>query len=316
MRTEFSRGEYANIVSVSIGVVRNECSSGDVETILLKGDLAVYKAKEKGKNQYVIYTDDLERERLFNLQMEYDLRHSIQNKEINLFYQPQYTVDKELVGFEALFRWNHPRYKHIPVIEIIRLIEELRLIEEVSAYVCLQAFEFANEINQNRENPIVVSINISALQIMNDNFVDNFKSLIKQANVNPNYIGIEITETVLMQNINENIKKIRELKDLGITISLDDFGTGYSSLNYLINLPLSKVKIDRSFIKGMGKQDEFKSLVRLIIDIAHSLQLPVISEGVENEEELEILKQMDIDNIQGYYFSKPISKEDALLLIK
>lgn len=151
---------------------------------------------------------------------------------------------------------------------------------------------------------------------MNDNFVDNFKSLIKQANVNPNYIGIEITETVLMQNINENIKKIRELKDLGITISLDDFGTGYSSLNYLINLPLSKVKIDRSFIKGMGKQDEFKSLVRLIIDIAHSLQLPVISEGVENEEELEILKQMDIDNIQGYYFSKPISKEDALLLIK
>lgn len=111
--------------------------------------------------------------------MEYDLRHSIQNKEINLFYQPQYTVDKELVGFEALFRWNHPRYKNIPVIEIIRLIEELRLIEEVSVYVYLQAFKFANEINQNRKNPIVISINISTLQIMNDNFVDNFKSLIK-----------------------------------------------------------------------------------------------------------------------------------------
>ncbi|MDO5793409.1 MAG: EAL domain-containing protein [Turicibacter sp.] len=316
MRMEFSKGEQANIISVSIGVVKDEMSSIDVETLLLKGDLALYKAKEKGKNQYVIYTDDLEKERLFNLQMEYDLRQAIQNHEIELYYQPQYTVEKELVGFEALFRWNHPNYKHIPVDEIIRLIEELRLIDEVSNYVFLQACAFANQINQHREKTIVVSINISALSIMNDNFVDNLKSLIKQANVNPNYIGIEITETVLMENINENMTKILQLKDLGITISLDDFGTGYSSLNYLIHLPLSKVKIDRSFIQGMGKQEEFKDLVRLIINIAHSLDLPVVAEGVEVKDELDILKSMEIDTIQGYYFSRPVDKENAISLVK
>lgn len=316
MRMEFSKGEQANIISVSIGVVKDEMSSIDVETLLLKGDLALYKAKEKGKNQYVIYTDDLEKERLFNLQMEYDLRQAIQNHEIELYYQPQYTVEKELVGFEALFRWNHPNYKHIPVDEIIRLIEELRLIDEVSNYVFLQACAFANQINQHREKTIVVSINISALSIMNDNFVDNLKSLIKQANVNPAYIGIEITETVLMENINENMTKILQLKDLGITISLDDFGTGYSSLNYLIHLPLSKVKIDRSFIQGMGKQEEFKDLVRLIINIAHSLDLPVVAEGVEVKDELDILKSMEIDTIQGYYFSRPVDKENAISLVK
>ena len=248
--------------------------------------------------------------------MEYDLRQAIQNHEIELYYQPQYTVEKELVGFEALFRWNHPNYKHIPVDEIIRLIEELGLIDEVSNYVFLQACAFANQINQHREKPLVVSINISALSIMNDNFVDNLKSLIKQANVNPNYIGIEITETVLMENINENMTKILQLKDLGITISLDDFGTGYSSLNYLIHLPLSKVKIDRSFIQGMGKQEEFKDLVRLIINIAHSLDLPVVAEGVEVKDELDILKSMEIDTIQGYYFSRPVDKENAISLVK
>ena len=135
-------------------------------------------------------------------------------------------------------------------------------------------------------------------------------------NVNPEHIGIEITETVLLENIGENIEKIKKLKELGITISVDDFGTGYSSLNYLVKLPISIVKIDKSFIKGMKKGNDYRTLVRLIIEMSHSLSLQVVAEGVESQEQLDELRQMNANFIQGYVFSKPLSKEEALKLAK
>lgn len=315
MKTEFNKGDKTNIISVSIGIVTSKANNLDVDTLLLKGDLALYKAKEKGKNQYILYTEDLEESRLYALRLEQALRAGIKNDEFELYYQPQYTPQKELKGYEALFRWDNKEYREIPVIEIIKLIEESRMIDEVSECIMRKAFQFAKKINQNREKPIVVSVNISALQIMNHNFVDKFKALMNEVGVLPEQIGIEITETVLMENIEENQKKVRELKNLGVMISLDDFGTGYSSLNYLMYLPLSKVKLDRSFIQRMRNRNEFISLVKLIIDIAHSLSLPVIAEGVEVKEELDLLEQMKVDYIQGYYFSKPLCEADALRLI-
>ncbi len=158
-------------------------------------------------------------------------------------------------------------------------------------------------------------MNISALQIMNHNFVDKFKAFMNEVGVLSEQIGIEITETVLMENIEENRKKVQELKELGVMISLDDFGTGYSSLNYLMHLPLSKVKLDRSFIKRLTDSEESVTLVKLIIDLAHSLSLPVVAEGVEVIEELKLLEQMNVDYIQGYYFSKPLCETEALKLL-
>lgn len=315
IKTEFNQGDKTSIISVSMGVVTSTSTDIDVDTLLLKGDLALYKAKEKGKNQCVLYTDDLEKSRLFHLQVEHDLRDAVKHDEIELYYQPQYTPQKKLMGFEALFRWNNDAYKNIPIIEIVKMMEENRMIEEVSECIMTKAFKFAKKINCNRQEPIVVSVNISALQIMNPNFVENFKYLMNQVGVLPNQIGIEITETVLMENMDENTKKLKELKDLGITISLDDFGMGYSSLNYLMYLPLSKLKLDRSFIQRMANKREFIALVKLIIDIAHSFSLAVVAEGVEVLEELTILEEMNADYIQGYYFSKPLCEVEALKLI-
>ncbi|MGL4988428.1 MAG: EAL domain-containing protein, partial [Cetobacterium sp.] len=172
--------------------------------------------------------------------------------------------------------------------------------------------EFAKEINKNREKKVIVSVNISAVQIMKHNFIRNIKKIIDSIGVNPKYTGIEITETVLLQNIGENMLKIKELKDIGMKISLDDFGTGYSAFNYLVKLPLSNIKIDKSFVWGMKESQEYRTLVKLCIDTAHALNLKVIAEGVETKEDLELLKYMKSDFIQGYLFSKPLSKTDIL----
>ena len=210
---------------------------------------------------------------------------------------------------------NNPKYHHTPVIDIIKTIEKFQIMDYVGDYILKEAFKFAKEVNLKSKKDIVVSVNISALQIMGKMFVNKFKALLDEVGVDPKYIGIEITETVLLENIDENIVKIQELKDIGINVAIDDFGTGYSSLNYLVKLPISKLKIDKSFIDDINDSNEYKKLVNLIIEIAHSLSLEVVAEGVEDVNQLDILKNMDVNIFQGYLFSRPILKEEALQLV-
>ncbi|NKF06538.1 EAL domain-containing protein [Clostridium gasigenes] len=300
--------------SLSIGIAMGDCIV-DVDRLLMKVDIAMYKAKELGKNKFMIYTKELEDERNLKLSIEKDLGNAIEKNEVKLFYQPQYTVDKKLKGFEALFRWQNDKYKNVPVIKIIEIMENSNLIIDMGYYIMREACKFAEKINKNAKGKIIVSVNISPVQIMDKDFMPTIKSIFKETGVCIDCIGVEITETVLLKNIEENIKKIKELKDMGIVISLDDFGTGYSSFNYIVRLPLSIIKIDRSFINGMDLQDEYTKILRLIIESAHSLNLPIVAEGVETEEQLEKLKQMNVDYIQGYLFSKPLEEEDALKLL-
>ncbi|MBU3136831.1 EAL domain-containing protein [Clostridium gasigenes] len=300
--------------SVSIGIAMGDCIV-DVDRLLMKVDIAMYKAKELGKNKFMIYTKELEDERNLKLSIEKDLGNAIEKNEVKLFYQPQYTVDKKLKGFEALFRWQNDKYKNVPVIKIIEIMENSNLIIDMGYYIMREACKFAEKINKNAKEKIIVSVNISPVQIMDKDFMSTIKSIFKETGVCIDCIGVEITETVLLKNIEENIEKIKELKDMGIIISLDDFGTGYSSFNYIVRLPLSIIKIDRSFINGMDLQDEYTKILRLIIESAHSLNLPIVAEGVETEEQLEKLKQMNVDYIQGYLFSKPLEEEDALKLL-
>lgn len=187
-------------------------------------------------------------------------------------------------------------------------MEKSILIDEIGKFIIKSAFSFSKKINENRTKKVIVSVNISAVQIMKHNFVRTIKKIIVETGVNPTDIGIEITETVLLQNIGKNILKIKELKDIGIKISLDDFGTGYSSFSYLVKIPLSNIKIDKSFILGMKDSEEYRTLVKLCIDTAHALNLKVIAEGVERVEDLILLKSMKADYIQGYLFSKPLSQ--------
>lgn len=300
--------------SLSIGIAMGDCIV-DIDRLLMKVDIAMYKAKELGKNKFMIYTKELEDERNLKLSIEKDLGNAIEKNEVKLFYQPQYTVDKKLKGFEALFRWQNDKYKNVPVIKIIEVMENSNLIIDMGYYIMREACKFAEKINKNAKEKIIVSVNISPVQIMDKDFMPMIKSIFKETGVCIDCIGIEITETVLLKNIEGNIKKIKELKDMGIIISLDDFGTGYSSFNYIVKLPLSIIKIDRSFINGMDLQDEYTKILRLIIESAHSLNLPIVAEGVETEEQLEKLKHMNVDYIQGYLFSKPLEEEDALKLL-
>lgn len=300
--------------SLSIGIATGD-DTPDIDRLLIKVDIAMYKAKELGKNRFVLYTKELEDERNLKLNIEKDLAYAIEKNEIRLFYQPQYTVDKKLKGFEALFRWQNDKYKNVPVIKIIEVLESSNLIIDIGYYLMRKACKFAKELNENSKEKIIVSVNISAIQIMDKNFITNIKSIFKETGVSIDYIGVEITETVLLKNIEENIEKIRELKDMGITISLDDFGSGYSSLNYIVMLPLSIIKIDKSFIWGMDVKDGYIKLLKLIVESAHSLNLPIVAEGVETEEQLHILNEIKVDYIQGYLFSKPLAESEALKLV-
>lgn len=297
-----------NKLSASIGIVTGNTGEETIDNFLTKGDLALYKAKDQGKNQYVFYNRDLDKKRCLNEEIEQDLRNALDKNELELHYQPQYTCSKELVGLEALLRWNNDKYRKVPIVDIINIMEKSTLIDEIGKFIIKSAFSFTKKINENREKKVIVSVNISAVQIMKHNFVRTIKKIIDETGVEPNTVGIEITETVLLQNIEENILKIKELKDIGIKISLDDFGTGYSSFSYLVKIPLSNIKIDKSFIWGMKDSEEYRTLVKLCIDTAHALNLKVVAEGVETVEDLGLLKYMKADFIQGYLFSKPLPK--------
>ncbi|EOU1580164.1 EAL domain-containing protein [Clostridium perfringens] len=175
--------------------------------------------------------------------------------------------------------------------------------------------KFAKKVNTNKNEFIIVSINISAKQLMNLNFKNKLLKLIKEEDVSPNTIALELKETVLLQDLNTNINKIQSLKDFGILIYLDDFGTSYSSLNYLIKLPLSRVKVDKYFISQAIKGEKYLKILKSIIDICHILKLPVFAEGVENIEQLNILRNLNVDYIQGFLFAKPLPEDEVLKLL-
>ncbi|MBW6410090.1 EAL domain-containing protein [Clostridium weizhouense] len=300
--------------SVSIGIGMGD-NAIDIDKLLIKVDIAMYKSKELGKNRFMIYTKELEEEKNLILNIEKDLKCSVKKNEVELFYQPQYTIDKKLKGFEALFRWKNKKYKDVSVIKLIEIMENSNLIIDIGYYIMSEACKFAKKINQNRKEKIVVSVNISAIQIMEKDFINKVKSIISETGVEIDCIGMEITETILIKNIEENTIKIKELKDMGIMISLDDFGSGYSSLNYIVNMPLSIIKIDKSFIWGMDVKKEYIKLLKLMIDSSHSLNLPIVAEGVETQEQLDKLNKMNVDYVQGYLFSKPLEEKEALKLI-
>ncbi|RDY24950.1 EAL domain-containing protein [Romboutsia maritimum] len=311
---ELSIGKRKCYISGSIGVVQTN-TEDDIESILIKADLAMYKAKQRGKNTFAFYEKGMVEEVEINSNIERDLHDSIEKGEVYLFYQPQYTGDKKLIGFEALFRWKNEKYKSVSVIKVIEIMEKTKLINKMGRYIFEKACIFAKEINENRKEKLIVSVNISPIQIMRKNFVLEVKDILKKVGVDPKTLGIEITESIFLDNLEDSINTISQLKSLGMKILLDDFGTKYSSLNYLARLPISSIKIDKSFIDKLTNKGNYKVLIKLITEIAHSIELPVVAEGVESSSQLEQLNDMNVDAIQGYIFSKPLTEEDAKKLI-
>lgn len=305
------------IISVSTGILIDNLQNNSLDMLLKKVDLTLVEAKHKNRSSYIFYSEELNKKFNLILNVKRDILKAIKEKEIVLFYQPQYTVDKKLTGFEALTRWNTPKYDKIPTDKIIEIIEHSEHLDKFNNYIMKEAFLFAKKINKNRLNPLVVSINISALQIIESDFIDDLERLLEETEVSNKYICIEITETAFFKNTEQNLEKINYINNvLGIAINLDDFGTGFSSLSYLINMPINTIKIDKAFITDIHKNNKKQVVVKIIKEIGTKLGMQTMAEGVECKEELDILKDIQIEKIQGYYFSKPLSEEETLKLIE
>ncbi|REB08783.1 EAL domain-containing protein [Sporosarcina sp. BI001-red] len=292
--------------TASIGVAIYPDKPLSMEKFLVYADNAMYQAKALGKNQFVVHTSDLSDEMIAESVLEIELRNALENDEFVLHYQPQiHNISEELIGFEALIRWQHPRLGLLPPGRFIRLAEENGLITHIGEWVINQACLQNKKWQDAGMMPVKISVNLSTQQFLTRNLISFVEEVLERTALNPKYLVVEITENMAME-YEYSIHVLKELKKLGIGISIDDFGTGYSSLNYLKNFPIDYIKIDKSFVSELMNNENDAIIVVATITLAHNLQKEVIAEGVETQEQLDFLKKHNCDITQGYFFSKPL----------
>jgi len=300
-------------LTISVGVAEYPNHGVTRKELIKKADMALYEAKNSGKNKYVIYQHEMGNEVEDKVRFQAHLKDAFNNDEFYLNYQPYYNpANEEIVGYEALIRWNSSTLGQVSPYKLITNAEEMGLIIEVGHWVFKEACLFAKRVNQRSTKPVIVSINISTVQLMYNNFFEDVTGFVEKMGIDPTLICLEMTETVILQSISAGQKLIEELKTYGFSIALDDFGTGYSSLSYLRNLPATALKIDKKFIDQLVEDSYDQYTVEAIIKLAHQLDLRVVAEGVETEDQLKILKDLSCDAIQGYLLSKPLGEMEAL----
>jgi diguanylate cyclase (GGDEF)-like protein len=295
-------------VTSSAGICLYPNDGLKLEQLIRNADTAMYRAKKLGGNQYYFYTTDLNEESVRALTLESELRHAINNYEFFLCYQPQIDLKtNKLVAVEALIRWDHPERGILPPLDFIPTAEETGLILPIGEWVLRTACE-KNKAWQNAGLlPIRIAVNVTSQQINNIRFLETVKTVLNDVKLDPQYLELELTESTLINNPH-TIEIINALKDIGVYIALDDFGTGYSSLSYLRNIPLDRLKIDRSFIQNILTNHGDEIVVQAIITMARGLNLEVLAEGVETKKQMDILKSKNCNEIQGFYFSQPLSE--------
>ncbi|MDU8644706.1 EAL domain-containing protein [Pseudomonas syringae group sp. 26L6] len=294
-------------VTASIGIALSPQDGKELSQLMKNADTAMYHAKERGKNNFQFYQADMNATALERLELESDLRHALEQQEFTLYYQPQFSGDgKRLTGAEALLRWRHPRRGLVPPNDFIPVLEELGLVVEVGDWVLTEACRQLKQWHQARVRVPKVSVNISARQFSDGQLGKRIANILEQTGLSPACLELELTESILMREVNEAMQILDGLKNLGLSIAVDDFGTGYSSLNYLKQFPIDVLKIDRTFVDGLPSGEQDAQIARAIIAMAHSLNLSVIAEGVETHEQLEFLREHDCDEVQGYLFGRPM----------
>lgn len=304
-------------ITCSVGICVFPISGKDKNTILKNADTAMYKAKEKGKNTYEFYNEEMSEQIIRKMQVEKAIRIGLVSSQFYLNYQPQVNLKSgKIVGVESLVRLKNDELGFLSPAEFIPISEENGLIVPIGDWVMETACIKNNEWIANGYADICVAINVSSVQIHQNDFMEKIKALVKKTGIPTNRIEIEITESVLMEDLKENVNILQELKNMGIRTALDDFGTGYSSLNYLRMIPIDTLKIDKSFIDDICVNDKQGAIVDGIIGMAHKLGMQVVAEGIETYEQLEVLKQKDCDIIQGYIFSKPLSDNDIEKMLR
>jgi diguanylate cyclase (GGDEF)-like protein/PAS domain S-box-containing protein len=313
----FMLGGREVFTSMSIGIALSNPGYEQAEDILRDADTAMYRAKSRGKARYEIFDADMRASVVARLQLEMDLRRALEHGEFHNVYQPIVSLAAgQIVGFEALLRWQHPTRGQLGPEEFIAVAEETGLIRELGWWnlreACRQMTEWRADYNAYSQ--LTMSVNLSPKQFLQVNLVEDIGSLLRELKLPPQSLKLELTESTVMGDPSAAVAMLQQIKSLGISLAIDDFGTGYSSLSYLHRFPLDTLKIDRSFISSIGNGEETE-IARTILPMALNLHLDVVAEGVETIEQLVLLKKLHCKYGQGYYFSKPLSAEEAGLLL-
>lgn len=312
----FILNDETAVVSMSVGIAVFPNNGLTVSELIKNADIAMYNAKNSGKNSYRFFDSYMEDDVNRKNDLADILSHVIDKNEIYLQYQPQVNVESgQVTGYEALMRIESELVGFISPAEFIPIAEETGIINVLGEWALIEACNFNQVLIKSGFGPLRVSVNVSTTQLKDDHLIDIIKSIPEKTGMDLKHLEIEITESVLMNSFEHNLKLINQMKELGCSIALDDFGTGYSSFNYLTQIPIDTLKIDKSFIDGICSNEKDRCIADSIIDLAHKMDISVVAEGVEDNEQLQILQNQFCDTLQGYLFSKPLNSTDFIELL-
>jgi diguanylate cyclase (GGDEF)-like protein/PAS domain S-box-containing protein len=304
-------------VTPSLGISVYPNDGDDTATLIKNADCAMYQVKKLGRNNYEFFDKEMDAIAVDQLSLENGLRFALERNELELVYQSQIDLKTgAIVGAEAQLRWNHPELGLIMPNRFISILEESGLIGPIGEWIIGTACQQNRKWQAEGLPPITIAVNLSAVQLQQKQFVDMLSSQLEKTGLQPGQLDLEITESVIMNNAESTINVLQKLKEIGVRLSVDDFGTGYSSLSYLKRFPIDSLKIDRSFVRDLANDNNGAAITSTIIAIAKQLNLTVIAEGVETIDQLNFLYSNDCDQIQGFYFSKPLSADDFAIHLK
>ena len=294
-------------ITATMGVAVYPQSGLDADTLLRNADVALYRAKEQGRNTYQFYTEGMQDREVMRLELDKDLNHALANDEFVLYFQPQLDLnDSSINSVEALIRWQHPRRGLLPPVDFIPLAEESGRITDIGRWVVMAACRQLAKWQKGPYSHLRIAVNLSGRELDDESIVDHIQEALESNGVPASRLEVELTEEIFIQNIEHNLNQLTKLHKLGVHLAIDDFGVGYSSLGYLRDFPVDLLKIDRSFITDVTERHDDAVITRAVINLAHNLGIQVVAEGVETHEQLTFLKNHRCDLIQGYLISRPI----------
>jgi diguanylate cyclase (GGDEF)-like protein/PAS domain S-box-containing protein len=312
----FSLDDKELYITASIGISIFPENGDNIEILVKNADAAMYYAKEEGRNNYQFYNSTINDNAMERIRMQGNLRKALKQNEFIVYYQPQVDLRSgKIVGAEALARWQHPDYGLVSPKEFIPLAEESGLISSIGEFLLFTACAQNKAWQEAGFSPICMAVNISTYQFIQRDFITMLKNILKEIHLEPKYLTLEFTESIIMKNSDLIASRLRELTSLGILCAIDDFGTGYSSLNYLKYLPISSIKLDQSFVASLTTDSNDDAISKAVITMAHDLNMKVTAEGVESIQQLEFLRSHDCDEAQGFLFSRPLPAKDFVRLL-
>jgi diguanylate cyclase (GGDEF)-like protein len=304
-------------VTASIGISIYPKDGADEQSLMKNADIAMYFAKEEGKNNYQFYSKGIKTQSIERLSIETNLRQALKRKEFYLYYQAKIDFRTgTITGVEALLRWQNPSLGSVSPVQFIPVAEETGLIVPIGRWVLKTACAQNAAWQRQGLPPICMAVNLSLRQLTDEGLLDDIRTALKDADLAPNLLELEITESMMMHDPERMIRVLSGIKDIGVRLAIDDFGTGYSSLAQVKHFPIDTIKVDRSFIRNIPNNSEDKAITEAIITMGKTLSLTVVAEGVETQEQIEFLQKHACDEMQGYYFSKPVTPDQFTDLLR